>query len=103
MPKVTFVTAGGESIVVEDAAGTLMEVATAHDVEGIMGSCGGVCSCVTCHVHVRPEWREKVGKAPELEQDLLDMEDNVAEGSRLSCQIEMTDDLDGLVVDIPND
>jgi 2Fe-2S ferredoxin len=103
MAKVTFNTASGETIVVEDAAGTLMEVATSHDVEGIMGSCGGVCSCVTCHVHVRPEWRETVGPASELEQDLLDMEDNVAEGSRLSCQIEINGDMDGLVVDVPNE
>ena len=77
-----------------------MEVATENDVEGIDGSCGGVCSCQTCHVRVKPEWVEKVGKAEETEQDLLDMEDQACERSRLCCQIEMTDELDGLVVEV---
>jgi 2Fe-2S ferredoxin len=103
MAKILFKTASGESILVEDGAGSLMEVATSHDVEGIMGSCGGVCSCATCHVHIHPDWVEKVGKASEVEQDLLDLEENATSRSRLSCQIEITEALDGLVVEVPNE
>jgi 2Fe-2S ferredoxin len=103
MATITFKTTAGESILVEDAGGTLMEVATSHNIDGILGSCGGVCSCATCHVHIHPAWVEQVGSASEVEQDLLDLEDNVTPRSRLSCQVEITDALDGLVVEVPND
>jgi len=104
MPKVTFITAKGETIVVDDAAGSLMEIARDHDVAGIEGACGGVCSCATCHVHVDDAWVEKVGPASENELDLLDAEDNFSEtASRLSCQVELTDQLDGLVVRVANE
>lgn len=100
MAKVTFITPDGDEVVIEDAEGTLMEAAKDYGVDGIDGSCGGVCSCSTCHVKVKPEWLEKVGKADEIEQDLLDLEDEVDERSRLCCQIEITDKLDGLVVEV---
>ncbi|MEX1048981.1 MAG: 2Fe-2S iron-sulfur cluster-binding protein [Akkermansiaceae bacterium] len=100
MPKVTFITEAGESITIDNAVGTLMEIATENDVEGIDGNCGGVCSCSTCHVKVKPEWLEKVGPAGETEQDLLNFEDVTNERSRLSCQIEMCAALDGLVVEV---
>jgi 2Fe-2S ferredoxin len=77
--KITFITQDGAEIVVEDAIGTLMEVATEHDVEGIDGDCGGVCSCSTCHVKVKREWLDKVGSAEEIEQDMLDLEDETDE------------------------
>lgn len=79
-----------------------MEIATEHDVEGIEGNCGGVCSCGTCHVWVEPEWLERVGQASEIERGILNFEDNSNERSRLCCQIEMTDDLDGIVVKVAN-
>ncbi len=101
MTKVTFVEADGKAVVVENAEGTVMECAVENDVEGIDGNCGGVCSCATCHVHVAAEWLEKVGKASEDERDLLEFEDNVNERSRLCCQIEITDAIDGLVVAVP--
>ncbi|ADE53916.1 2Fe-2S iron-sulfur cluster-binding protein [Coraliomargarita akajimensis] len=100
MAKVTFITEDGDEVVVENAVGTLMEVATDNDVEGIDGDCGGVCSCSTCHVRVKQEWLDKVGKADEIEQELLEMEDDTDERSRLCCQIDMTEALDGLVVEV---
>ena len=100
MPKITFVAEDGTEVVDNDAAGTLMEVARQNDVDGIIGACGGVCSCATCHVRVKPEWIERVGRPEEEEQDMLDLEDRADERSRLSCQIEMTAELDGLVVEV---
>ena len=104
MPKVTFITAEGETHVIEDAAGSLMEIALENQIEGIEGACGGVCSCATCHVHVDEAWREKVGPATENELDLLDLEDKFDEdASRLSCQVQLTDELDGVVVRVANE
>lgn len=100
MAKITFICEDGEEIVVENAVGSLMEIATDNDMEGIDGACGGVCSCSTCHVRVKPEWLEKVGKADEIEQDMLDLEDETDERSRLCCQVEMSDALDGLIVEV---
>jgi 2Fe-2S ferredoxin len=101
MAKIIFIEADGKKVVVENAVGTVMMSALDNEVEGIDGNCGGVCSCATCHVHVAPEWLEKVGKATDDESDLLEFEDNVNERSRLSCQIEVTDAIDGLVVHVP--
>ena len=100
MPQITYIEASGNRIVVDDAAveSNLMEIATDYDVAGIEGSCGGVCSCATCHVHVAPEWMERVGPASETERDVLEFEPNNSERSRLCCQIEMTEELDGIVV-----
>lgn len=100
MPKVTFITEDGEKTVVEDAEGTLMETATDYGIVGIDAICGGVCSCATCHVRIPDEWKEKVGPQNETEKDILDLEDGAGENSRLSCQIELTDELDGLVVEV---
>ena len=100
MATVTFVTSSGDEISISDAVGSLMEIATSNGIDGIEGACGGVCACCTCHVMVRPEWREKVGSAEDAEQDMLDEEDGTGERSRLGCQVEMTDALDGLVVDV---
>ena len=100
MSQVTFISPEGEEVVVKNAVGNLMEIATKHGVKGIEGSCGGVCSCATCHVWVKPEWLERVGQPSEIEQETLDSEDNRNESSRLCCQIEMSDELDGLVVEV---
>ena len=98
MPKVTYITTAGEEITVENAEGNLMSVAVANGIVGIDGDCGGVCSCATCHVHVDPQWVEKVGPATDMETGMLEFEDNAAENSRLGCQVELTPELDGLVV-----
>ena len=100
MPKVTFISQDGKETIVEDAIGNLMEIAREYDVEGIEGACNGCCSCATCHIRVKPEWLDKTGRATEAEQDLIELEDGTYERSRLSCQVEMTDELDGLVVDV---
>lgn len=100
MPKVTFISQDGKETIVEDAIGNLMEIAREYDVEGIEGACNGCCSCATCHIRVKPEWLDKTGRATEAEQDLIELEDGTDERSRLSCQVEMTYELDGLVVDV---
>lgn len=100
MPQVTFIQQNGEKVVVDDADGSLMEIALENDVEGISGDCGGVCSCSTCHVYVAPEWQEVLSEADELEMDTLDFNDHKRDNSRLGCQIVMTDALDGLVVEV---
>jgi ferredoxin, 2Fe-2S len=100
MPKVTFITQDGSEIVVNDARGNLMEIATDNDVEGITGDCGGVCSCSTCHVYIPEEWQERVGPAGGQELDTLEFNDHRKPNSRLGCQIELSDDLDGLVVEV---
>lgn len=100
MPKVTFIQSNGEHVVVEDAIGTLMEVATDHNVDGITGDCGGVCSCSTCHVYIPVEWQEIVERAEDQELDTLEFNEHSKSNSRLCCQIEMTAELDGLVVEV---
>jgi 2Fe-2S ferredoxin len=80
---------------------TVMETARKNDIEGIEAECGGACACATCHVYVEEAWREKTGSPSEMEEDMLDFAFEVRETSRLSCQIKVTDDLDGLVVRIP--
>jgi 2Fe-2S ferredoxin len=80
---------------------SLMEAALAHDVPGVIGECGGTLSCATCHVHVGPAWAEACGAAGDFEDAMLDMADTRSEASRLSCQIEASDALDGLVLIVP--
>lgn len=96
MAKITFITSDKQEIVVEGYSGTVMELAVENNIEGIDGDCGGVCSCATCHVHVKPDDMAKVGEPGEIEQDLLEMSNGVTQYSRLSCQIEISDDIDGV-------
>ena len=98
MPKVTYITPGGETVIIEQAEGTLMSAAVDNLVDGIDGDCGGVCSCATCHVHIDPEWLAKVGPASEIEMGMLELEDELSPSSRLGCQVELTDAMDGLRV-----
>ena len=98
MPRVTYITPSGQEIVVENAEGNLMTTAVQNRVEGIDGDCGGVCSCATCHVHVDPEWVEKVGPPSDIEKGMFELEENAADNSRLGCQVKLTPELDGLVV-----
>lgn len=102
MPKITFIEPGGKSHTVDGQNGqTVMEVALKNDIPGIPGECGGACSCATCHVYVDEAWTKKVGKADEAEEDMLDFAFGVRDNSRLSCQIRVSDELDGLTVQIP--
>lgn len=98
MAKITFITSSEETITLEADSGSVMELAVANGIQGIDGDCGGVCSCATCHVHVDPAHVAKTGEASEIEQDMLELDDDADEFSRLSCQIEVTDELDGVVL-----
>jgi len=101
VPKLIYQIFGGETREVEVPDGTsVMEGAVRNGVPGIDGDCGGACACATCHVYVDPAFAEKVSALSEDENDLLDSTDHRTENSRLSCQIEITDALDGLKVTI---
>ena len=102
MAKVTFVGSDGKETTCEGDDGmTLMEVAIKNDIKAISADCGGACACATCHVYVRQDWQDKTGQANDLEEDMLDFAVHVKDNSRLSCQIKVTDDLDGIVLDMP--
>src|SRR5258708_20076958 len=102
MAKIHFVDHTGETrtIDVENGA-TVMEAAIRNAIPGIEAECGGACACATCHVYVDEVWREKVGAPTPMEEDMLDFGFDVRPNSRLSCQIKVTDALDGLVVSTP--
>lgn len=80
---------------------SLMEAAIQNGVPGIDADCGGACACATCHVYIDSNWIDKTGTAEQMEQDMLDFAFDVTDQSRLSCQIKVSDDLDGLVVNLP--
>ena len=102
MPKITFIEHHGKEHVVEGETGmTVMEVAIKNSVPGIEAECGGACACATCHVYVDEAWMEKTGTPEDTEEDMLDFAFDVQDNSRLSCQIKVTDELDGLVVRLP--
>ncbi len=102
MAKITFITSDHETITVEGTSGSVMQLAVKNNIQGIDGDCGGVCSCATCHVHVPTEFQDKTGKASEIEKDMLEFEDNANESSRLSCQLDISEALDGIVLHIAN-
>ncbi len=82
-------------------AATLMEVAVRHGMPGIRAECGGACACATCHVVIDPAWRAVVGDSNEMETLMLDLVDR-GPGSRLACQVRLRDEMNGLVVHLPN-
>ncbi len=101
MAKLIVTTREGETREVEAQAGlTVMEAIRDNGFDELLALCGGCCSCATCHVHVDDAWIEAVGRPGADEDDLLDSSDHRNERSRLSCQIEMTQALDGLTVTI---
>src|SRR5712672_2432229 len=102
MAKIHFVDHSGETrtIDVENGA-TVMEAAIRNAIPGIEAECGGACACATCHVFVDEAWFEKTGGPAEMEEDMLDFAFDVRPTSRLSCQIKVTDALDGLIVRVP--
>jgi len=102
MPKITYIEHTGKEHVIEAPEGqTVMEAAVKHAVPGIDADCGGACACATCHVYVDPEWLDKTGEANSMEQSMLDFANDVETNSRLSCQIKVSKDLDGLTVRLP--
>jgi len=102
MPTITFVTKDGERLAVNAETGsTVMEAAIRNAVPGITAECGGACACATCHVYVDDAWVEATGKPAATEEDMLDFAFDVRPNSRLSCQIKVRPELDGLVVTVP--
>ena len=102
MAKINFVDHKGETRTVDVENGaTVMEAAIRNAIPGIEAECGGACACATCHVYVDEAWMEKVGQAEPMEEDMLDFAFDVRPNSRLSCQIRVRPDLDGLVVRTP--
>ena len=102
MTKLTIVAFDGTRFDIDAVEGsTVMENAVRNSVPGIEAECGGACACATCHVYVEEAWREKVGAPTPMEEDMLDFGFDVRPNSRLSCQIKVSDDLDGLVVSTP--
>jgi 2Fe-2S ferredoxin len=102
MAKITFIQPdGSEQVVAGEPGMTVMETAKKNLVAGIEAECGGACSCATCHVYVDDAWREKVGGPSPMEEDMLDFGYDVKPNSRLSCQIKVSAELDGLIVRTP--
>ncbi|MES0873996.1 2Fe-2S iron-sulfur cluster-binding protein [Sinimarinibacterium thermocellulolyticum] len=102
MPTIVFVQPDGSRQRIEARVGqSIMEAATANLVPGIVADCGGGCSCATCHVYVDPEWVTKLEPADDIEQSMLEGAIEPNERSRLSCQLRMSDALDGIVVHVP--
>jgi 2Fe-2S ferredoxin len=102
MPKITYIDSQGTARTVEgDTGSTVMETALKHGVPEIEAECGGACACATCHVYVDEAWFGKTGGPSPMEEDMLDFGWEVKPNSRLSCQIKVTEDLDGLVVSTP--
>ncbi len=102
MPKVTFIEHSGKEHLVDAAAGlSVMEAAVKNLVPGIDADCGGACACATCHVYVDPAFAAKIPEKSDMEQTMLDFANEVTADSRLSCQIKITPELDGLVVRLP--
>jgi 2Fe-2S ferredoxin len=102
MPKLTIVAFDGTPYEMDAENGTtVMENAVRNAVPGIEAECGGACACATCHVYVDENWTETVGLPEPMEEDMLDFAYEVQPNSRLSCQITISDALDGLVVRVP--
>lgn len=102
MTSVTFIDHAGTARMIEARNGdSLMKSATDNGVPGIEGDCGGACACATCHVYVDPDWLPKISEQSAMEKDMIDFAVDTRDNSRLACQIEISDMLDGLVVRTP--
>ena len=102
MAKITYIEHNGKSHTVEVKNGlSVMEGAVQNNIPGIDADCGGSMACATCHVYVKEEWFDKVNIKSEGEDDMLDQAHEPNKQSRLSCQISVTDDIDGLIVNLP--
>ena len=103
MTKITYVTHDNKNHTVDVQNGlTVMEGAVQNDIPGIDADCGGGMACATCHVYVKEEWFDKLPKKEDGEEDMLDMAYEPKKNSRLSCQLVVSDELEGLTVDIPS-
>ena len=102
MPKITYIAFDGDETIVDAKEGmSVMQSAVNNGVDGIVAECGGACSCATCHVYVDEGWLDKLPEAQAMEKEMLDFVMSPQPNSRLSCQIKVTAELDGLVVNTP--
>jgi len=102
MPKVFYIEFNGKKHEVDVPNGySLMEGAVKNSVNGIDADCGGSCACATCHIYIDDQWVEKLPKIEEAERDMLDFVSSLKKESRLSCQVMMSNELDGLIVKLP--
>ena len=102
MPKITYIDKSNNSKTIEIENGlSVMEGAIQNDIPGIDADCGGSMACATCHVYVKEEWLDKIPKAEDAEIDMIDMAHEPKKNSRLSCQIIISDELDGLTITTP--
>lgn len=102
MPKIKYIEHSGKEHEVEVPVGwSVMEGAVKNLIPGIDADCGGACACATCHVHVDPAWVDKIPPKQDMEETMLDFAQELTETSRLSCQIKVVPELDGLVVRMP--
>ena len=103
MPRIVFTEPGGGRREIDAPLGiTLMEAARQHGVKGIVAQCGGACACATCHVYIDPAWLSKVGPPEDMEEGMLETAWEPRANSRLSCQIHVTAELEGLQVTVPD-
>ena len=101
MPRVRFIQADGQTSEVDALSGdSVMETAIDNDIPGIVAECGGACSCATCHVHVDPAWLPKLPEMDPMEDAMLGAANDRQPSSRLSCQIQITEELDGLTMTV---
>jgi 2Fe-2S ferredoxin len=101
MPRITFVTTDGNRHEVDVENGySVMEGAVNHNIKGIVAECGGACACATCHGYIDEAWLDKLPAMDDMEDSMLDAAFERKDNSRLTCQIEMNDDLDGIVVHV---
>jgi 2Fe-2S ferredoxin len=102
MPTITYIEHDGTEHAVEVKPGlSVMEGAVKNNIPGIDADCGGACACATCHVYVDEAWKERLGEQSDMEVSMLDFAENVEPTSRLSCQLKVSDALDGLIVRMP--
>tara|TARA_B100001758_G_scaffold121038_1_gene104077 strand:+ start:190 stop:510 length:321 start_codon:yes stop_codon:yes gene_type:complete len=102
MPKITYIEHNGKSHTIDVANGlSVMEGAVQNNIPGIDADCGGGMACATCHVYVKEEWFDKLPKKEDGEEDMIDMAYEPNRYSRLSCQLTVSDELEGLVVNLP--
>ena len=102
MPKIAFIEPGGARREISAPVGiTLMEAARQHGVAGVVARCGGACACSTCHVYIDPQWLPKLEPREEMEEGMLENAWEPRANSRLSCQIHITAEMDGMQVTVP--
>jgi 2Fe-2S ferredoxin len=102
MPKIVFTEPGGGRREIDAPLGiTLMEAARQHGVRGVVAQCGGACACATCHVYVDPSWLTKLEPREDMEEGMLEIAWEPRDNSRLSCQIHVTAEMDGMQVTVP--